>query len=251
MTQARMLQPDRPLNASIFPDVFDVLNVSDVPTSDNERQSAGNAIEPTAITSMGKSTQKSAQKSMGASPTPISSTWSAAAESVPLRDAVKQPEASLITTLDFAQLQPFQTIDHHFAALGVVFENAVALSPSNPAYPLRSGSLLVMDAPRSGLIEVKFLQPVQWVSVFVTSSRALSVFARDGQGHTIVRSGLTCANLADRDSAIPANQQLILTAPAMASLSFFAFDGCVAIGEFAFAVTHASPKSPPHPAHLR
>ncbi|NJL23517.1 MAG: hypothetical protein HC895_26215, partial [Leptolyngbyaceae cyanobacterium SM1_3_5] len=49
--------------------------------------------------------------------------------------------------LDWSQLAVFEAVDRQFLSCGVQFENAIALQPSNPAYPAAIGTTLLFAAP--------------------------------------------------------------------------------------------------------
>ncbi len=75
--------------------------------------------------------------------------------------------------LNLEKLKSFEVLDWQFAELGVTFTNAIVLQPSNPAFPPRSGTMVLISGPRSGWLEASFREPVSCVSCFVTSSRQM------------------------------------------------------------------------------
>lgn len=136
--------------------------------------------------------------------------------------------------LDFEGLERFEVVAEQYKRWGVVFENAIAVTPSNPAYPTRSGAVVLMGAPKSGFLELKFLQPVQFVSGYVTSSRFTAMSAYNALGQTIARAELPAANLADSGSTVMPNQQLIVRSPDIHRLTFYAFDGELTVDDLSF-----------------
>lgn len=136
--------------------------------------------------------------------------------------------------LDFEGLERFEVVRDQFARWGVRFDNAIAVCPSNPAYPIHSGDILLMGAPQSGFLELKFSCPVQFVSGFVTSSRITAMSAYNDLGETIARDELPSSNLANSQSPTSANYQLIVKAPNIHRVTFYAFDGELAVDDISF-----------------
>ncbi|MDC0833162.1 hypothetical protein AY599_27160 [Leptolyngbya valderiana BDU 20041] len=136
--------------------------------------------------------------------------------------------------LDFEGLERFEVVRDQFARWGVQFDNAIAVCPSNPAYPTHSGEILLMGAPQNGFLELKFSHPVQFVSGFITSSRITAMSAYNHLGETIARAELPSSNLADSKKTTPPNYQLIVKAPNIHRVTFYAFDGELAVDDISF-----------------
>ncbi|KOP26028.1 hypothetical protein AMR41_12230 [Hapalosiphon sp. MRB220] len=138
--------------------------------------------------------------------------------------------------LNMEDLKCFEVVKDQYQKFGVVFDNCIAIQPSNPAFPTKSGFIVLMGAPKDGYLEATFLQPVQFVSALVTSSQrlVLSAYNRDRQLST--QTVLPAANLANSDSALPPNTQLSLRADEIYSVTFCAFDGQFTIDEFSFCL---------------
>src|SRR5687768_10958985 len=97
--------------------------------------------------------------------------------------------------LDLEDLACFEVVAQQFQRQGVTFTNAIALHPSNPAFPARSGQTLLMGAPHPGLIEARFHRPIGFISAFVTASRPTVLSAYDSQDRLIAEATLKEANL--------------------------------------------------------
>ncbi|MFB8791925.1 MAG: hypothetical protein U7123_24535 [Potamolinea sp.] len=138
--------------------------------------------------------------------------------------------------LNLEDLKCFEVVDHQFDQYGITFKNAIALMPSNPAYPSRSGKIVIMGAPKSGWLEATFFQPVNHFCCYVTSSQRTIMSAYDNQDKLIVRKSMTAANLADSDSPIPPNAQMKLEEPNISRITFHAFDGQLTIAELSFGL---------------
>ncbi len=138
--------------------------------------------------------------------------------------------------LNMEDLKCFEVVKDQYQKLGVVFDNCIAIQPSNPAFPTKSGLMVLMGAPKDGYLEATFLQPVQFVSALVTSSQRLVLSAYNCDRQLSTQTVLPAANLANSDSALPPNTQLSLRADEIYSVTFCAFDGQFTIDEFSFCL---------------
>jgi hypothetical protein len=134
-------------------------------------------------------------------------------------------EISELLCLNLETLTPFEVIDRQFESLGITFNNAIALKPSNPAFPTYSGQMLLLASPDNGMISMTFAQPVSYVSGRVTSSRPTIVTAYNCLGQELVRKKLPSANLAGSNAPIPPNELLFVQARNIHKVTFYAFDG--------------------------
>jgi hypothetical protein len=137
--------------------------------------------------------------------------------------------------LNLEDLKCFEVVEHQFHHYGITLKNAIALQPSNPAYPPRSGTTLLMGAPKSGWLEVRFRQPVSSFCCYVTSSQRTILSAYDHQEKLLVRKSMTGPNLAGSDSDIPPNAQLRVEEPNISRITFYAFDGQLTINDLCFS----------------
>ncbi|BAU42891.1 hypothetical protein [Leptolyngbya sp. O-77] len=142
---------------------------------------------------------------------------------------------ALDVELDFDELQTFETVDTQFRHLGVTFANAIALVPSNPAFPSHSGQLVLMGCPKGGWLEATFDQPVQRVSGHITSSRPTVMAAFDEHNRPVAQAQTPAANLAGSDSSQTPNLEMTLTARRISRVTFYTFDGQLTLGAFSFA----------------
>lgn len=137
-------------------------------------------------------------------------------------------------SLNFDDLKCFETVERQYESWGVIFHNSIVIQPSNPAFPTHSGLKVLMGSPKSGLLEVSFLQPVNWVSALVTSSQRLVLRAYDRDRKLLAQTALPGANLANSDSPIPPNTLLSVAANDIYSVIFSAFDGQFTLDNFRF-----------------
>lgn len=156
------------------------------------------------------------------------------------RTTRREMESRLMTSapkpihISLEELKSFETVEHQFQNLGIKFTNTIAIEPSNPAFGAAVGVKVLMGAPKSGLIEVSFTNPVKWVSAKVTSSRRTILSAYDRQGTEISRDEMPSPNLAGFNSPIPPNTPLKVQADAISKASFYAFDGQLIIVDLSF-----------------
>ncbi|TVR05442.1 MAG: hypothetical protein EA395_15660 [Phormidium sp. GEM2.Bin31] len=136
--------------------------------------------------------------------------------------------------LDFEGLTRFEILRDQYQHWGVHFKNAIAVSPSNPAYPPHSGEIVIMGAPKSGFLELTFDRPVKFVTGYVTSSRFTAMSAYNGCGETIARNQLSAANLANSNSSVQPNYQLSVQWPDIHRVTFYAFDGELVVDDISF-----------------
>lgn len=138
--------------------------------------------------------------------------------------------------LNLEDLKCFEPVERQYERWGVVFQNSIAIQPSNPAFPTHSGLIVLMGSPKSGFIEASFLQPVNYVSAYVTSSQRLVMSAYDRDRQLLGQTILPGANLANSDSAVPPNTLLSITANNIYSVTFCAFDGQFTVDDFHFCI---------------
>lgn len=157
--------------------------------------------------------------------------------------------------LDWEDLKCFEVVNHQFQQWGVTFANAIALRPSNPAYPPYSGVMVLMGAPKDGWLETTFSRPVRFASGFITSSRRTVLTAFDDRDRVVGRVESVGANLANfepstnprashpessRSGALQTihykapNVQLRVDAPNIHRITFHTFNGHLTLDDFSF-----------------
>ena len=136
--------------------------------------------------------------------------------------------------LNLEDLKCFEVVEHQFHHYGITFKNAIALQPSNPAYPPRTGITVLMGAPKSGWLEATFSHPVSMFCCYVTSSQRTVLSAYDYQEKLLVRSSITAPNLAGSDSQILPNAELRVESPNISRITFYAFDGQLTVADPSF-----------------
>lgn len=139
-------------------------------------------------------------------------------------------------SLQLENLKCFEKVEYQFKESGVIFSNCMAIQPSNPAFPARSDSVVLMGSPQSGLLEAFFLNPVKSVRACITSSQRLILSAYDNDRELLAQSVLPSANLAYSDSSVSPNTLLFVSANNIHSVTFSAFDGQFTVDNFNFCI---------------
>ncbi len=137
--------------------------------------------------------------------------------------------------LNLEDLKCFEVVEEQFYHYGITFSNAIALHPSNPAYPPRTGTTVLMGAPKSGWMELTFSKPICQFCCHVTSSQRMLLSAYDHQNKLLARRSLDQPNLAGSDSSIPPNAPLKLEVANISRITFYAFDGQLTLADLSFA----------------
>lgn len=136
--------------------------------------------------------------------------------------------------LNLEDLRCFEVVEQQYEQWGVVFNNCIAIQPSNSAFPTHSGLVVLMGAPKGGFLEATFIRPVHFVSAFVTSSQRLVLSAYNRERQLLTQTVLPGANLANTDSAVSPNTLLSVSANDIYYVTFCAFDGQFTIDDFSF-----------------
>lgn len=90
--------------------------------------------------------------------------------------------------LNFATLTGFEVVREQFQAVGVRFEDAIAVHPSNPAFQTDSGQLALMPIAERTKITAQFQQPQRWVQAVLTGARQIRLTAYAGDVTVLTQS---------------------------------------------------------------
>lgn len=154
-------------------------------------------------------------------------------------DRAVEPNSNLLlirplnVCLNLEDLKSFEVVERQFQDYGIILKNAIALVPSNPAYPTRTGSIVLMGGPKNGWLEVTFSQAISKFCCYVTSSQRTIMSAYDHQDKLLGRQSIQ-ANLAGFDPLLPPNAPLLLELPNMARITLYAFDGQLTLADLSF-----------------
>lgn len=137
--------------------------------------------------------------------------------------------------LDMDDLQCFEKVRYQFEPWGVIFDNAIALQPSNPAFPTRSGRIVLTGAPDNGWIGAQFRYPVSYVGGFITSSRQISLSAYNANNELVAKAEIPGSNLRDDTSIFEPNLLLSARGHHIVRVVFQAFDGQLTLDELVYS----------------
>ncbi|MBV6622841.1 MAG: hypothetical protein KI793_07805 [Rivularia sp. (in: Bacteria)] len=152
----------------------------------------------------------------------------------PQNDRINTAVAECIF-LQLDNLQCFEVVDRQYESKGIIFNNCIAIEPSNPAFPPHSGLIVLMSSPKSGLLEATFVNPVHSVSAFVTSSQRLVLSAYNESHQLLDCAILPSGNLANSDSLLAPNILLSVSAQNIHSICFHAFDAQFTVDDLSFS----------------
>ncbi|GJD18211.1 hypothetical protein RIVM261_031670 [Rivularia sp. IAM M-261] len=135
--------------------------------------------------------------------------------------------------LNLETLKCFEVVERQYEEFGVIFNNCIAIQPSNPAFPT-DNAIVLMGAPKGGFLEVAFTRPVNIVKALVTSSQRLLMSAYNRERKIVAQAVLPVGNLANTDSTLLPNALMSVKASQIYSITFCAFDGQFTVDNFSF-----------------
>jgi hypothetical protein len=94
-----------------------------------------------------------------------------------------QPLQAGFVELDFENLSAFEQVRDQYLGLGIKFEGAIALQPSNPAFSPHSGSVVLMPMKNGLSLNAYLYRSFQTIGAYVTGTRQvrLKAFTQDGK----------------------------------------------------------------------
>ncbi|MGA9379649.1 MAG: hypothetical protein WBV73_12850 [Phormidium sp.] len=96
--------------------------------------------------------------------------------------------SSRLIELSFDQLKLFEPVIAQYKHLGVEFQGAIALKPSNPEFFTQSGSVVLMPEGNKMLIATYFKHPVASVRTLVCGSGSIVLTTYDCNGNLLDRT---------------------------------------------------------------
>lgn len=145
------------------------------------------------------------------------------------------PQVTTCVRLDLEDIECFTPVGRQYEAWGVQFTNAIAIRPSNPVYAPHSGDQVMLGAPENGWIEATFVQPVQYVSSFITSSRRIVMRAFNHQNQLIAQTESLPASSPGIAASTSANVRLSVKASNIHRITFEAWNGHLTLDDFCFS----------------
>ena len=96
--------------------------------------------------------------------------------------------SSKLIELSFDQLKLFEPVMGQYKHLGVEFQGAIALQPSNPEFLPQSGTVVLIPQGNKMLISTSFKQPVALVRTLVCGSGSIVLTSYDADGNILDRT---------------------------------------------------------------
>lgn len=115
--------------------------------------------------------------------------------------------------IDLSQLGNFEIVQNQYEKQGIQFQNAIALHPSNPAFPPYNSNAIILGGPKSGILDIVFSHPVHTVEASVTSSGVTIMTVFNDKGDVMGTDETLGRNLADEHSPYPPHARLAVAAP--------------------------------------
>lgn len=142
-----------------------------------------------------------------------------------------------LTKVDFQMLSAFDRVRDQYDYLGVRFEGAIALEPSNPLFQPIPRVLVLMPLTNPAGITAYFRQPANRVSVRVCIVRPIVLSAYDRDGHLIEQVSAEWEpidSLEDQDGNPLPEQIVELQAPNIAKVVVQSYSPFV-LSQFSFS----------------
>lgn len=150
-----------------------------------------------------------------------------------------QPESTKLlqfgcVELDFEDLSAFEQVRDQYSNLGIRFAGAIALQPSNPAFPPHSGSVVLMPMSHGLTLSVYLSRCIQTIGAFVTGTRQVRLTAFDCHGKAIAQSDTGARQYVheQRQTLVPLSQQKLELATARIARVEFASDSTFTLDDF-------------------
>lgn len=148
-------------------------------------------------------------------------------------------DVSKIIKLPFDRLRCFEAVEEQFAHLGVLFENAIVLQPSNLMYQPTVGSMVLMAAPENGWLEIRFTLPIAYFSCLLTSSQHATISAYGDENQLLQTIETEKNGDSDRDEQLSfphPNLPIALHHSPIQKIVFNSLDGQLVIHDIRFGV---------------
>ncbi len=88
-------------------------------------------------------------------------------------------------TLPIAKLDGYTTVDQQFLPLGLIFQDAIALRPSNPRFTQLGNPVVLMPVGQCRGLKVQVHVPIQSIDLGLMGSKGVTVSALNEQGHCV------------------------------------------------------------------
>jgi hypothetical protein len=82
--------------------------------------------------------------------------------------------------IQFDRLAAFEVLVDQYEDMGVQFEGAIAIYPSNSSFPMPTGRPVIISVNNQANVVIRFNQPVQWIRAIATSYAAIWIQDKTG-----------------------------------------------------------------------
>ncbi|MBD0268318.1 MAG: hypothetical protein ICV77_08490 [Cyanobacteria bacterium Co-bin8] len=104
-------------------------------------------------------------------------------------------------SLPFHRLTPFESVREQFAERGVVFEGAIALTPSNPSFYSQVPRIVLMPIAQRHAITITLKDQRPRISLKVRGYKDIRLTALDNSGHCLAHCKTFRYRYAEHDKA--------------------------------------------------
>lgn len=110
-----------------------------------------------------------------------------------LQTALMMSPYSRMLRLDFQDLTAFECVTEQYRHLGVYFSGAIALEPSNPAFPPKSTAFVLMPLGHEMMITVTFDTLASQIGAWVCGAGSVILTAFDSKGKILKQASTTAS----------------------------------------------------------
>ena len=140
-----------------------------------------------------------------------------------LQTASMMSPYSRMLRLDFQDLTAFERVTEQYRHLGVYFSGAIALEPSNPAFPPKSTAFVLMPLGHEMIITVTFDTLARRIGAWVCGAGSVVLTAFDSDGKILKQASTTASpwfTLSHQERGAWPQQQLELNQRGIAKVMF-------------------------------
>ncbi|MDI9637821.1 hypothetical protein QQ054_34885 [Oscillatoria amoena NRMC-F 0135] len=131
--------------------------------------------------------------------------------------STRQARVAQDIEIDFATLQPFERVTTQYAALGAVFEQAIAIVPSNPIFRHAPDALVVMPLTHHKYLYIHLTPFRKKVEITVCGAKPVAMTAYDREGNILCHTcSLACSDR--QPEAVLSSQHLAILATGIAKV---------------------------------
>lgn len=139
-----------------------------------------------------------------------------------------------VTTIPLDSLKCYEILTKQFESLNVIFENTIAIHPSNYLYGSGNKIVLMGLSNHDKSIELHFSQPIQSFTCHVTGSQQTFISGYDNTNALISQMSTPTANLNTTDTTLPPHYPLTVMGKEIVKITLYCFDGEFIVNDISF-----------------